>query len=74
MGLVPSSPRLPPAGATQAWLGVMARAATPIAVNCSISGHKAEKWKQLLMTRAATPTALAFSASNGAARSKASGE
>ncbi|GAO22956.1 hypothetical protein ALISP_2776 [Alicycliphilus sp. B1] len=43
MGLVPNTGWRPPAGATQAWLGVSASAASPWAVMASISGHSAEK-------------------------------
>ena len=43
MGLVPNSGRVPPAGATQAWLGVQASPTSPASVNGSISANSAEK-------------------------------
>ena len=74
MGLVPNTGWWPPAGATQAWLGVSASAARPCAVMASISGHSAEKWKQCWMTSAPRPCVRAASTRAGRPRSKASGE
>src|SRR5450830_172678 len=44
IGLVPNTGLVPPAGATQLWLGVSARPIRPSAASCSTSGHRAEKW------------------------------
>ena len=60
MGLVPNSGRVPPAGATQAWLGVQASPTSPASVNGSISANSAEKWTQRLIASAAMPFCRAF--------------
>ncbi|MCY1307685.1 hypothetical protein D9M70_576330 [compost metagenome] len=65
MGLVPNSGLVPPAGATQAWLGVKARATSPCSVRGSISGQRAEKCTQRLIARMAMPWLRAFSTSSG---------
>ncbi|MNL60519.1 hypothetical protein D3C87_1843360 [compost metagenome] len=74
MGFVPNTGRVPPAGATQLWLGVMAMPARPCSAMASTSGHNAEKWKQLLMARTATPLRFAFSARCGSPSWNASNE
>ncbi len=73
-GLVPNTPWRPPSGATQAWLGVMAMPTRPSAAMASTSGHSAEKWKQLRITRAATPSSRACSTSSGRPVCRASNE
>ena len=73
-GLVPNTPLRPPSGATQAWLGVMAIPTRPWAAMASTSGHSAEKWKQLRITRAAMPSSRACSTSSGSPVWKASSE
>ncbi|MNN53922.1 hypothetical protein D3C81_1687100 [compost metagenome] len=73
-GLVPNTPLLPPTGATQAWLGVMAMPTSPCAAIASTSGQSAEKWKQLRITSAATPCLRACSTSTGRPIWKASSE
>ena len=65
MGLVPKIGLLPPAGATQAWLGLQARATSPASVSASISTHNAEKCTQRLIASAAMPLARALSLSTG---------
>ncbi|MNE63919.1 hypothetical protein D3C80_1592980 [compost metagenome] len=60
-GLVPKEGFVPPAGATQQWLGVTAKETSPASAKASTSGQRAEKWKQLLMAIAATPCFFVFS-------------
>jgi hypothetical protein len=60
IGLVPNSGRVPPAGATQAWLGVQASPTSPASVNGSISANSAEKCTQRLIASAAMPLCRAF--------------
>lgn len=62
---MPNTGLLPPAGATQLWLGFMAMPTSPSAAIASTSGHSAEKWKQRLIAMAASPWLRAFSASSG---------
>ena len=73
MGLVPSNGLVLPAGATQAWLGVMFSATSPARVSCSISTHNAEKCTQWLIAKIPTPKRRAQSVSLGNPKAKAVG-
>ena len=70
-GLVPNKGSRLPAGATQAWLGVMLMAISPARVSCSTSTHKAEKCTQWLTANKAMPLCLAFAINLGKPSAKA---